>query len=138
MSIPTIPHRAQADSPLRLLQVYVDDFCHAATQSRDGQHLEKFRRAAVHGIQAVFPETTTTKHKNGKEPILQIKLDKGDGNFDTMKGMIGFEFNGKTQTVCLSPKKQEAISWRRTVVYNKSPSHWRHFKQQWAGYGMQL
>ncbi len=39
-----------------LLQVYVDDFCYAATQSEDGEHIPTIRRAAIHGIHAV---TTT-------------------------------------------------------------------------------
>ncbi len=72
------------------LQVFVDDFCYAATQSEDGEHIPTIRRAAIHGIHAVFPPTLVTHHKDGKEPILANKLAQGDGNFDTKKEMIGF------------------------------------------------
>jgi hypothetical protein len=52
------------------------------------------RRAAIHGIHAVFPPTLVTHHKDGKEPISTKKLAQGDGNFDTKKEMIGFVFDG--------------------------------------------
>jgi hypothetical protein len=58
--------------------VYVDDFCYAATQSEDGKHIPTIRRAAIHGIHAVFPPTLVTHHKDGKEPISAEKLAAGD------------------------------------------------------------
>ncbi len=36
MKIADVPVRGRTDNPTKLLQVYVDDFCHAATQSLDG------------------------------------------------------------------------------------------------------
>jgi hypothetical protein len=53
----------------------------------------------------LFPETATTKHANGKEPISQNKLDKGEGNFDTTKTLIGFIFDGIKRTVRLPEGK---------------------------------
>jgi hypothetical protein len=90
MTIPDVPPRSRADSPTKLLQVYVDNFCHAAIQSKDGKHLATVRRAAIHGIHAVFPEPDITNHKNSKEPISRGKLERGDKNFDTTKTLIGF------------------------------------------------
>ncbi len=105
MKIPHVPARARSDTPTSALQVYVDDFCNAATQSTNGDYLAKIRSASVHGILAIFPETTTTNHAAGKEPILESKLAKGDGNFDTKKLMIGFVFDGIKRTVQLSAEK---------------------------------
>jgi hypothetical protein len=68
--------------------VYVDDFCNAATQSEDGEHIPTIRRAAIHGIHAVFPLTSVTQHNEGKEPISAKKLAAGDGNFGTKKETI--------------------------------------------------
>jgi hypothetical protein len=34
-----------------------------------------------------------TEHTNGKEPISRNKLEKGDGNFETLKTLIGFIFD---------------------------------------------
>ena len=59
MTVPEVPLRARTVTPTKLLQVYVDDFCYAATQSTDGSHLPKIRRAAVHGIHALFPPPTS-------------------------------------------------------------------------------
>ena len=110
MTIPVIPPRARASSPSCLPQVYVDDFCNAATQSKEGGFLAKVRRASVHGVHALFPETCITNHANGKEPISRKKLDKGDGNFSTKKTMIGFEFNGITRTVRLQEDKSRSYT----------------------------
>ncbi len=39
MAIEDVPMRGRAETPSKLLQVYVDDFCYAATQSKDGVHI---------------------------------------------------------------------------------------------------
>jgi hypothetical protein len=105
MQIADVPLRARTDAPTKLLQVYVDDFCHAATQSSDGSHIPTIRRAAIHGIHAFFPPPALTHHVNGKEPISRKKLAQGDGNFDTRKDMIGFIFDGIKRTVRLPATK---------------------------------
>lgn len=110
MTIPVIPKRARASSPSCLPQVYVDDFCNAATQSNDGSFLSRVRRASIHGVHALFPETATTTHVNGKEPLSRKKLEKGDGNFCTEKDMIGFEFNGIKRTVRLQDEKAKSYT----------------------------
>jgi hypothetical protein len=85
----------------------VDDFCYAATQSKDkdGVHILIIRRAAIYGIEAVFPPPSIMQHQGGKEPISESKLLKGDGNFESKKDMIGFRFDGIKQTVHLPPEK---------------------------------
>ena len=108
MEIADVPLRARTDHPTKLLQVYVDDFCYAATQSTDGTHIPKIRRAAVQGIQALFPTPKITKHVGGKEPISRKKIDQGDGNFVTLKEMIGVEFDGIRRTVRLPAAKAKA------------------------------
>ncbi len=108
MAIKDVPMRGRAEMPSKILQVYVDDFCYAATQSKDGAHILIIRRAAIHGIMAVFPPPAVTKHQDGKEPILASKLLKGDGNFESKKDMIGFSFDGIKQTVHLPPAKATA------------------------------
>ena len=109
MTIPHVPAKARTTKPSSSIQVYVDDFVNAATQSTDGTYLEKIRRASIHGVHALFPETSITNHANGKEPISKSKLDKGDGNFEPIKIMIGFEFNGIKRTVRLPPEKAKVF-----------------------------
>jgi len=98
----------------------MDDFVNAATQSTDKTYVPKIRRASIHGIHAVFPETATTKHANGKEPISESKLKKGGGNFDTTKEVIGFKFCGIKRTVCLpAAKAKRFIKETHTMLRRK-------------------
>jgi hypothetical protein len=94
--------------PTKLLQVYVDEFCYAATQSKDGTHIPTIRRASVHGIHALFPPPAVTMHNGGKEPISAKKLAQGNGNFESTKDLIGFRFDGIKRTVRLPPEKAAA------------------------------
>ena len=56
-----------------------------------------------------------TGHQDGKDPILQSKLDRGDTTFLPNKVILGFLFNGVTCTVQFPPPKAtdliEAIHW---------------------------
>ena len=81
MDVQHVPLRARADTPSRCLQVYVDDFCLAPTQSKDGNHIPTISRAGIHSIHAVFPPPDVTGHKNGKPPLSKKKLDSGDGTW---------------------------------------------------------
>jgi hypothetical protein len=99
------PWRGRAEAPSKLIQVSVDNFCYAATQSKDGAHIPFIRQAAIHGIEAVFPPPSITQHQGGKEPVSESKLLKGDGNFESKKDMIEFRFDGIKQTVHLLPEK---------------------------------
>jgi hypothetical protein len=121
MKIADVPMRGRTRSPTKLLQVYVNDFCYAATQSEDGAHIPTIRRAAIHGIHAIFPPTLVTKHEDGKEPISAKKLAAGDGNFTTKKEMIGFMFDGVKRTVHLPPAKASAyIKETRVMLRQKT------------------
>ena len=108
ISIEQVPMRARTTTPTTLLQVYVDDFCNATTQSLDGSHVPLIRRVSIHGVHAFFPETAVTGHKNGKEPLSDKKLEQGDGNFVSTKDMIGFTFDGVKRTIRLPPVKAKA------------------------------
>ena len=56
MKIQHMALRAHADTPSKLLQVYVDDFCYASMESKDGCHILQIRRTYIHGIHSYFPE----------------------------------------------------------------------------------
>ncbi len=105
MQIADAPLHGCMDTSTKLLQVYVDDFCHAATQLTDGTHVPTIHQAAIHGIHALFPPLAITKPKGGKEPISQIILAQGNGDFDNTKEMIGFVFDSVKQTMRLPAQK---------------------------------
>ena len=73
MNIQHVPLRARAEVPSKLLQVYVDDFCYASTEAKDGCHIPRIRRASIHGIHSVFPQPEVTGHVEGKETQLHQK-----------------------------------------------------------------
>ena len=83
-------------------------------ESKDGCHIPPIHRASIHCIHLYFPQPVTG-HVDGKEPILNPKLDKGDGNFTSNKEMSGFLFYGIKRTVRLPPAK--------AVAYIKE-THW--------------
>ncbi len=121
--IQDVPIRVQTKSPTKCLQVYVDNFCYAATQSEDGSYIPTIRRAAIHGIQSLSPPPAITGHTEGKHPISEKKLKQGDGDFGTTKDMIGFRFNGIKWTVQLPPKKAKAyIKETHNILRRKAVS----------------
>ncbi len=108
MDIDDVPLQGCAEVPTKLLQVYVDDFFYAATQSKDGLHIPMIQQAAIHGIEVVFPPPAVTKHQDGKDPISRKKLLQGNGHFELKKDMIGFSFDGVKRMVHLPPAKASA------------------------------
>jgi hypothetical protein len=56
----------------------------------------------------LFLPTSITKHVGRKEPISQKTLAHGNGNFETTKDMIGFQFDGIKCTICLPAEKAMA------------------------------
>jgi hypothetical protein len=121
MKIMQVPLQGRTDTLTKLLQVYVNDFCHTATQSTDGTHIPTIRQAAIHGIHALFPPPLVSNHSGSKEPISWKKLAQGKGNFDTTKEMIGFLFEGVKRTVRLPAKKALAyIKEMHTVLCRKT------------------
>jgi hypothetical protein len=89
--------------------VYVDDFCLAAVESRDGKLLKRVARAALHGIHAVFPPPERSGHRNGKDPVSQKKLEKGDARWMLRKTILGFLLDGRNRTVELPADKAADI-----------------------------
>ncbi len=108
MKIQDVPIQGRTKLPTKCLQVYVDDFCYAATQSEDGSYIPTIRQAAIHGIQSLFPPPAIVGHTEGKHHISEKKQKQGNGDFSTMKDMIGFRFDGIKRTIHLPPKKAQA------------------------------
>ncbi len=111
MKIQSVPPCTLATTPLTLLQVYVDNFCHAATELKDGTHIPMVCWAMIHGIHSFFPQPYITGHSDRKEPILAKKLAQGDGDFTSSNKMIGSTFDGIKRTVPLPPEKAANYVW---------------------------
>jgi hypothetical protein len=101
--------RSKSDSPAHRVYVYVDDFIGAAVENKSGTLLGRITRAALHGINSIFPPTSVTGHTGGKDPISLKKLQRGDSQWHPYKEILGFLVNGETKTVCISEAKATDI-----------------------------
>jgi hypothetical protein len=99
---------ARTNALSKLLQVYVNNFCYASTESKDGSHIPRICRASIHGIHMFFPQPVVTSQVDGKKPISKTKRNLGNENFTSAKEMIGFMFDGIKRIVCLPPAKAVA------------------------------
>ena len=69
----------------------------------------------MHGIHNVFPPDAV----DSDDPILERKLKKGKGMYETRKTLLGFNFDGKAKTMWLELAKHEKLltilkGWIRT------------------------
>jgi hypothetical protein len=71
MQIQHMPRQARIVTLSKLLQVYVDDFCYAATESKDEDYIPQIRQAAINGIHLYFPQPEVTGHVEGKTTHIQ-------------------------------------------------------------------
>eukprot|EP00957_Ditylum_brightwellii_P003634 274811-Ditylum_brightwellii.AAC.2 len=90
-------------NPQHLLEVFVDNFI-VTTNDTSMSNLLAISQAFLHGIHCVFPPTNVTGH-NGQDPISEKKLDNGDGLWEYIKKVLGWELNGKAKTIHLLQKK---------------------------------
>jgi hypothetical protein len=101
--------RSRSDSPAHGIFVYVDDFIGAAVEDKSGTLLGRITRAALHGIQSVFPSPEITGHIGGKDPISVKKLERGDARWHHEKEILGFLVDGAAKTVRISEAKATDI-----------------------------
>ena len=57
------------------------------------------------GIHDAFPPDLD----NSNDPILEKKLQKGEGQFSTWKTLLGFDFNGISKAMWLEDAKRENL-----------------------------
>jgi hypothetical protein len=82
------------------LEVYVDNFMSIAIPTSREQ-LEHVATAIMTGIHDVFPADII----NSDDPISEKKLLKGEGQYSLLKTLLGFDFDGKQNTMWLEEKK---------------------------------
>jgi hypothetical protein len=67
--------------------------------------VEHVARGILHGIHDVFPPTEDDK----KDPASVKKLEKGEGTFEIIKCLLGFEFDGIHKTIWLEATKRASL-----------------------------
>ncbi len=109
--------------------VYVDDFCLAAVESKDGTLLERVSRAALHSIHAIFPPPERSRHRKGKDPVSPQKRNKGNAQWCLKKDILGFLLDGRHQTAQLPPDKAEGILKEVKAITRKKKTPTKRFQK---------
>ncbi len=112
------------------------------------EQLRHIANAIMHDTHDIFPPDKD----NSNNPILEKKLEKGEGRYETRKTLLGFDFDGKGKTLWLKLAKQEKLltilrGWIRTgtqgslgILFGKFESTvakiWHAFTSIPAGQGL--
>jgi hypothetical protein len=124
-----LPETDGGSNTLRyFFEVYVDDFIPLAIAASKEQ-LEHVARALLHGIHDVFPPDSD----DSNDPTSLKKLLKEEGQWDLLKEILGFEFNGETKTMQLDAKKREFLlavltKWIRTGQHKSGGIEFKEFE----------
>jgi hypothetical protein len=116
------PMSESATQPLRYgLEVYANDFMSIVIPTSKAQ-LDHIVMAIMTGIHDVFPSNIV----NSDNPISEKKLKKGEGQYSTLKMLLGFDFNGKQKTLWLEEEKQAKLlsnlkGWIRSAEHEPGP-----------------
>jgi hypothetical protein len=97
-----------------MVEVYVDNFMSLVIPV-SWEQLRHVANAIMHGIHDVFPPDVV----DSNNPILEKKLKRGEGTYNTRKTLLGFDFDGKGKTMWLEAAKREKLltilkGWIRT------------------------
>ena len=88
-----------------LIEVYMDDFI-AAARAKSPEELKHISRALLPAIHDVFPEG---RHSPDDQPISVKKLNKGEGQWNILKEVLGWLCDGREKTICLPCDKVKRI-----------------------------
>jgi len=86
------------------LEVYVDDFISIVILASQEQ-LRHVANAIMEGIHDIFPPDDD----DANDPLSEKKLLKWDGQYDVLKTLLGFEFDGVGKTLWLEAAKREKL-----------------------------
>jgi hypothetical protein len=112
----TLPMTARDEQGcfLYMVEVYVNDFMSLVIPVSQEQ-LRHVGNAVMHGIHNIFPPDVI----DSDDPILEKKLGKGEGMYETRKTLLGFDFDGNEKMMWLESAKREKLltvlkGWIRT------------------------
>ncbi|KAL7543039.1 hypothetical protein ACHAXR_012341 [Thalassiosira sp. AJA248-18] len=92
--------------PWAAIEVFVDDFI---AMSQDMSRMAHLTRLILHGVEEVFPDQSVMGHKNGRHPMSEKKLLKGDADWEMRKEVLGWLVDGGLRT--LEPPADKAAAY---------------------------
>ena len=114
MLVPKALTSTAPDTPVTILEVFVDNFI-TGTNQLEEKHLKHLSRCMLHGVHSIFPPSEITQH-GGRDSIAKNKLDKEDGRWEEVKEILGWMVNGATYTIQLPPNKVDKVFHRLTKI----------------------
>ena len=104
-AVDTLPAEADSNNVFRYaLEVNVDDFISIVIPASQEQ-LRHVANAIMEGIHNIFPPDDDDTN----DPLSEKKLLKRDGQYDVLKTLLGFEFDGVGKKIWLEAAKQEKL-----------------------------
>ena len=112
-----------------MLEVYVDDFMSLVIPVSKSQ-LKHTADAVMMGIHDIFPANDLN---DGDDPISEKKLKQLEGQYSTVKTLLGFDFDGTHKTMWLETAKREKLltilrGWTRTGRRGSAGIPFREFE----------
>ncbi|CAJ1939707.1 unnamed protein product [Cylindrotheca closterium] len=101
----TTPHHPHYKRPMKYADIYVDDFI-AAVQG-DEPTRRNTMRTLLHVLDSVFQPLSPSDNPNRQDPASVKKLKKGEGNWSTLKTVLGWIIDTVAQTITLPQRQQE-------------------------------
>jgi hypothetical protein len=86
------------------IEVYVDNFMSIVIPTSKAQ-LDHVANATMLGIHDVFPANIV----DSNDPISEKKPKKGEGQYSTLKTLLGFDFDGNRKTMWLEEKERAIL-----------------------------
>ena len=83
-----------------MMDLFYDRFIHMA-QTSDLEHLLHLSRALLHGIHSVFLSPQVSGH-NEQDPISKKNLESGEVQWEMIKEVLGWIFDGATRCIKLA------------------------------------
>jgi hypothetical protein len=120
---PSLPSR---DDPIAEVDVYVDDFIAVAQGSPE--RLQMVRSTLLHSIDKVFRPNDEFDADTRAEPVSLKKLHKGDGSWNTVHTIWGWEVDTRAKTIALPLHRQARL---REILDSISPRQTRIGVTKW-------
>lgn len=114
-------------SYLRVMEVYVDDFC-TMVQTSCKATLQHVSRALLQAIHSVFPPPHISGLQGG-DPISNKKLLEKEGEWDVRKEILGWVFDGARRCIELPIKKIEAMRAELLGLLRQTDMPYKRFEK---------
>ena len=96
---------------------------------QDVSQLGHLTRSILHGLESVFPTPDITCHANGREPLSEKKIKRGEANWTIEKKGLGWLVDGHQRTVQLLPDKTNAYLVELKKLMRKKNTHIAWFRK---------